>query len=73
MSILEVQERSDLPARIDIVVRSGQQLMLTEDAKRFFKKVEFDPPERLVVITRDKKIRYRAAEKRACVECSLRA
>lgn len=44
--VLEVQERNDLPAPIAIVVRSGQQLMLTEDANRFFKKVEFDPPER---------------------------
>ncbi|MBW3642675.1 MAG: hypothetical protein KY447_07145 [Actinobacteria bacterium] len=41
-----MQERNDLPAPIAIVVHSGQQLMLTEDANRFFKKVEFDPPER---------------------------
>ncbi len=44
--VLEVQERNDLPAPIAIVVRSGQELMLTEDVNRFFKKVEFDPPER---------------------------
>lgn len=43
--VLEVQERNDLPAPIAIVIRSGQQLLLAEDANRFFRKVEFDPPE----------------------------
>ena len=40
--VLELQERTDLPAPIAIVVRSGQQILLTEEAKRFFGKVEFD-------------------------------
>lgn len=44
--VLEVQRRHDLPISIAIVVRSGQQVLLADDAKRFFKKVEFDPPER---------------------------
>jgi uncharacterized protein (DUF433 family) len=41
--VLEVQERHDLPTPIAIVVRSGQQILLAEAAKQFFKKVEFDP------------------------------
>jgi len=40
--VLELQDRADLPAAIAIVVRSGQELMLSEEAKRFFVKVEFD-------------------------------
>jgi uncharacterized protein (DUF433 family) len=40
--VLELQEKSDLPTAIAIVVRSGQQLFLTEEAKRFVNKVEFD-------------------------------
>lgn len=43
--VLEVQERNDLPSAIAIVIRSGQQILLADDANRFFKKVEFDPPE----------------------------
>lgn len=43
--VLEVQERNELPAAIAIVIRSGQQLLLADDANRFFKKVEFDPPD----------------------------
>ncbi|MDZ7674546.1 MAG: DUF433 domain-containing protein [Acidimicrobiales bacterium] len=43
--VLEVQERHDLPVSIAIVIRSGQQILLADDANRFFKKVEFDPPE----------------------------
>ncbi|MDQ6725059.1 MAG: DUF433 domain-containing protein [Actinomycetota bacterium] len=27
------------------MIRSGQQVLLAHDAQRFFKKVEFDPPE----------------------------
>jgi uncharacterized protein (DUF433 family) len=42
--VLDVQERNDLPAPIAIVIRSGQQLLLADDANRFFRKVEFDPP-----------------------------
>lgn len=41
--VLEVQERNDLPPAIAIVIRSGQQVMLTDVANRFFRKVEFDP------------------------------
>ena len=44
--VLEVQERNDLPAAIAIVIRSGQQVMLTEVANRFFRKVEFEAAER---------------------------
>lgn len=40
--VLEVQERHDLPTPIAIVVRSGQQILLADAAKQFFKKVEFD-------------------------------
>ncbi|MEO5899797.1 MAG: DUF433 domain-containing protein, partial [Ilumatobacteraceae bacterium] len=39
--VLELQERTDLPAAIAIVVRSGQQLLLTDEATRFVNKVEF--------------------------------
>jgi uncharacterized protein (DUF433 family) len=42
--VLEVQERNDLPQAIAIVIRSGQQIVLADDANRFFRKVEFDPP-----------------------------
>ncbi|WP_334144916.1 DUF433 domain-containing protein [Rhabdothermincola sp.] len=42
--VLEVQERHDLPAPIAIVVRSGQQVLLAEAARQFFRKVEFVPP-----------------------------
>lgn len=41
--VLRIQERNELPAAIAIVVRSGQQVLLTEVANRFFRKVEFDP------------------------------
>lgn len=41
--VLEVQERNDLPSPIAIVVRSGQQILLADAAKQFFRKVEFDP------------------------------
>lgn len=41
--VLEVQERHDLPTPIAIVVRSGQQVLLADAAKQFFRKVEFDP------------------------------
>lgn len=43
--VLEVQERNDLPPAIAIVIRSGQQLMLTEGASRFLRKIEFDQHE----------------------------
>lgn len=41
--VLRVQERHDLPNAIAIVVRSGQQILLADAAKQFFKKVEFAP------------------------------
>jgi uncharacterized protein (DUF433 family) len=43
--VLEVQERDGLPTQIAIVVRSGQEILLVDAAKQFFKKVEFDPGE----------------------------
>ena len=43
--VLEVQERDGLPTQIAIVVRSGQEILLADAAKQFFKKVEFDPGE----------------------------
>jgi uncharacterized protein (DUF433 family) len=43
--VLEVQERNELPEAIAIVIRSGQQVLLADDANRFFKKVEFEAPE----------------------------
>lgn len=41
--VLEVQERHELPTSIAIVIRSGQQILLADEAKQFFRKVEFDP------------------------------
>ena len=41
--VLTAQEQHDLPPSIAIVVRTGQQLMLTEPADRFFRKVDFSP------------------------------
>jgi uncharacterized protein (DUF433 family) len=40
--VLEVQERTDIPLPIAIVVRSGQEIMMTPETTRFFKKVDFD-------------------------------
>ena len=42
--VLELQEKNGIPLAIAIVIRSGQQILLAQDARRFFKKVEFDPP-----------------------------
>lgn len=42
--VLDLQERNGIPPAIAIVIRSGQQILLADDAQRFFKKVEFDPP-----------------------------
>lgn len=42
--VLELQERNGIPQAIAIVIRSGQQILLAQEAQRFFKKVEFDPP-----------------------------
>ncbi|MEW6153628.1 MAG: DUF433 domain-containing protein [Actinomycetota bacterium] len=44
--VLELQEKNGIPPAIAIVIRSGQQILLAQDAQRFFKKVEFDPPGR---------------------------
>ena len=41
--VLEVQERNDLPSAIAIVIRSGQQVMLSDVASRFVRKAVFDP------------------------------
>ena len=43
--VLEIQQRNELPPAIAIVIRSGQEVLLADDANRFVKKVEFDPPE----------------------------
>lgn len=43
--VLEIQEKDELPAAIAIVIRSGQEILLAENASRFFKKVEFEPPD----------------------------
>lgn len=43
--VLDLQEKNGIPPAIAIVIRSGQQILLADDAQRFFKKVEFDAPE----------------------------
>lgn len=40
--VLRIQQKHDLPDSVAIVIRSGQQILLANDAQRFFKKVEFD-------------------------------
>ncbi len=40
--VLELQEKTDLPQAIAIVIRSGQEILMTPETNRFFKKVEFD-------------------------------
>jgi uncharacterized protein (DUF433 family) len=42
--VLQLQERNDIPRSIAIVICSGQTIALAEEAMRFFKKVEFEPP-----------------------------
>ena len=44
--VLELQEKNDLPRQIAIVISTGQTIALADEAGRFFKKVEFDPPDR---------------------------
>ena len=39
--VLEVQERTGVPTSIAVVIRSGQEIMLTPETNRFFNKVEF--------------------------------
>ncbi len=41
--VLKAQQAVGLPASIGIVIRSGQEIMMTPETNRFFKKVEFDP------------------------------
>jgi uncharacterized protein (DUF433 family) len=41
--VLKLQEEADLPPAIAIVIRSGQEILMTPETQRFFKKVEFDP------------------------------
>lgn len=43
--VLKLQEENDIPQSIAIVISSGQTIALADEAKRFLKKVEFDPPE----------------------------
>lgn len=43
--VLELQTKHDTPPSIAIVIRSGQTVMLADEARRFLKKVEFDPPD----------------------------
>jgi uncharacterized protein (DUF433 family) len=40
--VLDVQERAGVPSSIAIVIRSGQEIMMTPETNRFFRKVEFD-------------------------------
>ncbi len=44
--VLELQEKNDIPRSIAIVISSGQTIALADEAMRFFRKVEFEPPER---------------------------
>ena len=39
-------EKNDIPRSIAIVISSGQTIALADEAMRFFKKAEFDSPER---------------------------
>lgn len=41
--VLQLQEKADLPSAIAIVIRSGQEILMTPETSRFFKKVEFEP------------------------------
>lgn len=43
--VLELQEKNGIPEAIAIVIRSGQQILLADDALRFTRKVEFERPE----------------------------
>ncbi len=43
--VLQLQERNEIPRAIAIVVASGQTIAFADEANRFLKKVEFDPPE----------------------------
>ncbi len=43
--VLKLQQDNDIPDAIAIVISSGQTLALADEAMRFVKKVEFDPPD----------------------------
>ncbi len=43
--VLELQHKNGIPRSIAIVIASGQTIALADEAMRFFKKVEFDPPD----------------------------
>ncbi len=43
--VLELQQRNEIPRAIAIVIQSGQTLALADEAMRFLKKVEFEPPD----------------------------
>lgn len=43
--VLELQEKNDIPQSIAIVISTGQMVALADEAQRFIKKVEFDPPD----------------------------
>jgi uncharacterized protein (DUF433 family) len=49
--VLEVQERHDLPTEVAIVVRSGQQILLADPARQFFRKVQFDGQDEILRIS----------------------
>ena len=42
--VLELQDEHDLPDSMFMVIRSGQMLLLAEEADRYYKKVVFEPP-----------------------------
>ncbi len=42
--VLKLQEKNEIPRAIAIVVASGQTIAFADEANRFLKKVEFDPP-----------------------------
>jgi len=43
--VLELQEKNDIPRSIAMVISTGQTIALADEAMRFVKKVEFDPPD----------------------------
>ncbi len=43
--VLNLQEKNEIPQAIAIVIRSGQQILLADDATRFLRKVEFERPD----------------------------
>jgi uncharacterized protein (DUF433 family) len=43
--VLELQKKNDIPPAIAMVISSGQTIVLAEEARRFFSKVEFEEPD----------------------------